>query len=69
MKQTPYTPVRHLNLRALDLAYVRYHGGTTQHGTARDDMVAAGVTRPEAEGMLSATEIPSKRYALPRRTP
>lgn len=62
VKHTQYAPVRHINVRALDLAYVRYHGGSAQYGAARDDMVAAGVTKPEAEGILAATEIPSKRY-------
>jgi hypothetical protein len=69
MKPTPYAPVRHLNIRALDEAYVRYHYGSVQWGAARNDMIAAGVTLFEAEGLLTATDRPSKRYTLPRRTP
>ncbi len=68
MKPTPYTPVRHLNVGALDLAYVRYHYGSVQFGHARDAMVAAGVSHTDAQHLLGAAHLPSKAFVLPRRT-
>jgi hypothetical protein len=57
----------YVDLRALDLAYTRYHGAAILRGHARDDMVAAGVSRPEAERLLNGRTIPSTTYAMPRR--